>query len=92
MLALLISLIYIHTQVYTAGVKNIDLYFIITEVAGPVILMLSLSVVLPYVLAEALISIPGDWRVVVEIVNYLLFLLQVSHIQCNMSYYELFIH
>ena len=46
-------------QVYAAGIKNIDLYFIITEVAGPVILFLSLSVVLPYVLAEAFSMVPG---------------------------------
>ena len=81
-----------YTQVYTAGVKNIDLYFIATEVAGPVILMLSLSVVLPYVLAEALITVPGDCHVIIEMVNYLLYPLQVFHIQCNTSYYELFIH
>ena len=46
-------------QVYTAGIKNIDLYFIITEVAGPAILILSLSVVLPYVFAEVFNMIPG---------------------------------
>ena len=80
-----------YTQVYTAGVKNIDMYFIITEVAGPVILMLSLSVVLPYVLAEALITIPGHSHVAIEMIHYLLYFLQVFHIQCNTSYYELFI-
>lgn len=46
-------------RVYTAGIKNIDLYFIITEVAGPVIVFLSILVVVPYVFAGTLIAIPG---------------------------------
>ena len=57
---------YTSSQVYTAGIKNIDLYFIITEVAGPVILMLSLSVVIPYVLAEAIITIAGNCHLIVH--------------------------
>ena len=68
-----------HLQVYAAGVKNIDLNFIITEVAGPYILILSLSVVLPYVLAQALISIPGNGHCIIDMLNYLLYSAGMSH-------------
>lgn len=75
---------------YAAGIKNIDLYFIITEVAGPVILFLSLSVVLPYMLAEALNTIPGKLLSFPD--DHLHCAIQVYHFQCSTSLYELFIH
>lgn len=37
-------------QVYQAGFRNLDLTFVVKEVAWPVILGLSLSIALPYVI------------------------------------------
>lgn len=37
-------------QVYQAGVRNLNLTFVLKEVAWPVILGLSLSIVLPYIM------------------------------------------
>lgn len=36
-------------QVYQAGVRNLDLTFVVKKVAWPVIMVLSLSVVVPYI-------------------------------------------
>ena len=76
---------------YAAGVKNIDVYFIITEVAGPVILFLSLSVVTPYVMAESLSSIPGNYCHCV-MSHLFMWCVQACHVQCSTLCYELFIH
>lgn len=37
-------------QVYQAGVRNLNLTFVVKEVAWPVILWLSLSIAIPYIL------------------------------------------
>ena len=37
-------------QVYQAGVRNLDLSFVVRKVAWPVILALSLSIAIPYII------------------------------------------
>ncbi|XP_067912318.1 E3 ubiquitin-protein ligase MARCH6 isoform X2 [Heterodontus francisci] len=46
-------------QVYANGIRNIDLHFIICKLAAPVIVVLLLSLCLPYVIATGIVPLLG---------------------------------
>ena len=41
--------LHLSTQMYQAGVRNLNLTFVVKEIAWPVILVLSLCIAIPYV-------------------------------------------
>ena len=51
------------TQMYQAGVRNLNLTFVVKEIAWPVILVLSLCIAIPYVIFMGVFPLLGMWMV-----------------------------
>ena len=61
-------------QVYQAGVRNLNLTFVVKKVAWPVILVLSLSIVIPYII---FMGVCHDLGI------YMYLLVCILHLQCS---------
>ena len=53
------------TQMYQAGVRNLNLTFVVKEIAWPVILVLSLCIAIPYVIFMGVFPLLGMWLTVI---------------------------
>ena len=60
------------TQMYQAGVRNLNLTFVVKEIAWPVILVLSLCIAIPYVTFMGVFPLLGMWVVYCDIQGGLL--------------------
>lgn len=55
--------LHLSTQMYQAGVRNLNLTFVVKEIAWPVILVLSLCIAIPYVTFMGVFPLLGMWVV-----------------------------
>lgn len=61
--------LHLSTQMYQAGVRNLNLTFVVKEIAWPVILVLSLCIAIPYVIFMGVFPLLGMWVVYCSILG-----------------------
>ena len=64
--------LHLSTQMYQAGVRNLNLTFVVKEIAWPVILVLSLCIAIPYVTFMGVFPLLGMWDICCGILGDLL--------------------